>query len=223
MSDERLNSIWFDEYGWDVFRQSYPKLYRHMKISQDIIDDVETYDAEIYFDIEGYPATAEHLMNTQEEKSTMKTKIELSNIVSVCSDDVVTLRCAYDNVKNPKLYTFKCKRSFAETLFLHDLVIGVNTRGKCQIVYVHEIHDRCIFETMTQYYHAWVFQKVYLSEHENLKEQENALVEKLETAERNSMQKKVLEALEIDDETKNLLSSNSFEAIANEITNKDDA
>ena len=141
----------------------------------------------------------------------MKSRKELSNIASVCSDDIVTIKCIFSQ-KNDKdsRYTFKTTKAIANSLSVNDFVNVVKSNGEFAIVKVVEIHDRCIFDEMVQWAHNWAFQKVDIEHYNILYEMEEKLIDMLDQSQRKTMQSKMIEALDLDDDTKKLLSGNNF-------------
>lgn len=105
-------------------------------------------------------------------------------------------------------YTFKCLKAFALELTVGDHVICVKLNGDLRVVKVVEIDDFAENLLDTQQY-SFVFQKVDEELVKQFINHENALVDKLLSAQRRQSQQQVLTALNLSADDLKLVTTNS--------------
>lgn len=134
-------------------------------------------------------------MRKNRRKSAMKSKIELRNIAASVSDELVTVRCLYNN--GAKRYTFLCPVDLAQKIEKDDWVTVSTKNNTYEVLQVANVDEDCDIDDLHLTY-QWVVGKVDTSRLDTLRKWHEAVGNDLHKQQRKQARKVMLEQMNVD-------------------------
>ena len=124
--------------------------------------------------------------------------MNLENAASLIREDVTTIKITHAGQAGDKLYTYKCPRDIAEACEPGDMVLVRNVNGICpaNVVSVDEEPD---IDPEGQTI-KWAFQKIDNDRLQELQDEQDRLVSRLQEKQRKHYRRSLLDALGLDQE-----------------------
>lgn len=81
----------------------------------------------------------------------------LNNIAIIMQENIVTVRCIFENDEEARTYTFLCNGDLANTLGRGDAVVVKDVGGESyKVVYVDEVDTECDIDLSASYKYKWI-------------------------------------------------------------------
>ena len=125
--------------------------------------------------------------------------MDLYNAAALVREDVTTVQVTLNYSGDGKWYTYKITRDLAATLSAGDRVVLEATNG-FKVGRVQRVNEEPLLDTEDDVRYRWCIQRVNTTYLAELQAQDDALVERLQVAQRTSLRQQALHALNMTDE-----------------------